>query len=197
MNTKAVTLVCVAMGLLVISGGCATKGARADYDSNLRMARTQIGDGQNEKALGSLDIARKIANENEYDQSGIELLSAEVSLRSGDNDGASEQVQKLVDGDAKEPYEKELKGKALLKKGRYAEAETNFVAAQKQFEAQKKDNYALDVSRTSDLVSVARYFLAYQNGDLGKARGYMHEIENPELQHALNKAQKEVGASSL
>ena len=69
MNTKEITMVLVAISLLMISSGCATNGARSNYDSSIRKAQAQISDGQNNEAIENLKSARQIAKENKYDQS--------------------------------------------------------------------------------------------------------------------------------
>ena len=92
----------------------------------------------------------------------------------------------LLDIDAEDPFAMELMGKVCLKEARYTDAEKYFVDAQSRYERQKDSN------RIIDLISLTRGLTEYQNGNPRVASRYFKEIQNVELQYAVNKMQKDV-----
>ena len=76
--------------------------------------------------------------------------------------------------------------KVCLKETRYADAEKYFVDAQSRYEQQK------DSLRITDLISLTRGLTEYHNGNPRVASKYFKEIQNVELQYAVNKMEKDV-----
>lgn len=192
MKTRTLTLLIVASGILAVTAGCATQTTdfRIDYDNSLGTALTQLQDGRPADALMSLDSARAIAEENSYDKTTIERLVVEANLGLGNTLEAFDQAKTLLNADPKDPYANELTGKCLFASAEFTQAEGHFITAQKAYQA------PADATRAQDFVAVTRYFLAYADGNLRLAEGYLREVQSPDLLHSIDKARKEVELSA-
>ena len=188
MNTKTVIALLVTVGALTICTGCATQTAdfRINYNSSIQTASAQLENGQALEAAANLDSARAVAEEHGYDKTPIERLAVEVNLRMGNTVQAFDQAETLLDTDPQDPYAHELLGKCLLRDGEFKKAEDHFVSAHKGYQTPN------DVARAQDFIAVARYFLAYADGNLRLAEGYLREVRNPDLLRSIDKARKEV-----
>ena len=182
---KLITLLLTA-SLLMASGGCATDMARVDYDNKINTAFAQLQDGRPSQALKNLELAGKIGEENGYDKTELKQLFVEANLGLGNNVEAYAQAKELLDSNPQDAYANELMGKVLLKEGQYSEAEKYFTTAQAGYEA------PMDSARVSDLITLARYFAAYEEANPRLADGYLREIQNADLQLAVDKAQKDI-----
>jgi len=184
-HTMALLIGC---GVIIVSAGCASDTARINYDNRIKTAFGQLQKGESSQALDSLQMAREVGQENGYDQAELNRLSVEVNLGSGNLAEAHRQANELLTADPKDAYANELMGKVFLKDGQYSEAQKYFVKAQEIYESE------VDISRASDLVALSRYFNAYEGGNPRLAERYLREIQNPDLQHVVDKAQKDIMA---
>jgi tetratricopeptide (TPR) repeat protein len=186
MDKKHSMVQLVACGIIIVSAGCATDMARVDYNNRVQTAFGQLQQGEPLPALDNLQAARKIGQENDYDQTEIKHLLVETHLSLGNNTEAHNQAKTLLDTDPQDAYANELMGKVLLKDGQYSEAEKCFVRAEKVYQAE------VDISRARDLVALSRYFSAYEQGNPRLAERYLREIQNPDLQHAVEEAEEDM-----
>lgn len=186
MNKKNLVIMLIICAATLALAGCAADMARVDYDKRINTAFSQLQNGQPTQAIMNLEVASKIGEENDYDQTELKHLFVETHLGLGNNVEAYNQAKTLLDKDPQDAYANELMGKVLLKEGQYSTAETHFVTAQQTYEA------PIDVSRINDLIALARYFSAYHDGNPRLAKSYLREIQNADLQHAVDKAEKDI-----
>lgn len=186
MNKKNLVIMLIICAATLALAGCAADMARVDYDKRINTAFSQLQNGQPTQAIMNLEVASKIGEENDYDQTELKHLFVETHLGLGNNVEAYNQAKALLDEDPQDAYANELMGKVLLKEGQYSTAETHFVTAQQTYEA------PIDVSRINDLIALARYFSAYHDGNPRLAKSYLREIQNADLQHAVDKAEKDI-----
>jgi len=191
MNKRNLTIMLIACCITALFSGCANNPARINYDNRMKAAFNQIQDGDSSEALENLQLASQIGQENGYDPTELQRLSVEAHLVSGNNVEAYSQAKTLLDADPEDAYANELMGKVLMKEGDYSEAEAHFVKAQKGYQASD------DTSRITDLIALSRYFRAYEDGNPKLAERYLHEIQDADLQHSVDKAQNNVLAKSL
>jgi tetratricopeptide (TPR) repeat protein len=162
--------------------------ARIDFDNKLDTVLVELQDGQGSQALQSLMEASIVGQENGYDQTQLKCLFVEAHLSVGNIVEAYNQAKELLEADSQDGFANELMGKICLREGGFGDAEKHFVRATEAY-----DN-SDDISRANDLVALSRYFLAYEDGNPRLADGYLREIQNVDLQHAVDKAQKETDA---
>lgn len=173
--------------VLLVSTGCSQSNmVRTKYDNRLNSAYNQIQQQRYEAAIKNLKEAEKIANENSYDKTEIVRFMTEAYLGTGDTIEAYNHAKRLLDKNVDDQFAMELMGKVCIREARYADAEKYFVDAQSTYEQQK------DISRVTDLISLTRGLTEYQNGNPRVASRYFKEIQNVELQYAVNKMQKDV-----
>jgi tetratricopeptide (TPR) repeat protein len=159
-----------------------------NYDNQIQTAYSQLQKGKPEQALDSLQTAKEVGQENGYDQTELDRLYVEANINSGNLVEAHRRANELLTADSEDACANELMGKVFLKDGQYDEAEKYFVKAQAGYESE------VDISRAQDLVSLSRYFSAYEQGNLRLADRYLREIRDPDLQHVVDKAQKDIMA---
>jgi Tfp pilus assembly protein PilF len=186
MNKKNLVIMLIICAVSLAFAGCSTDMARIDYDKRINTAFGQLQNGQSTQAIRNLEVASKIGEENDYDQTELKRLFVETHLGLGNNVEAYNQAKALLDEEPQDAYANELMGKVLLKEGQYSAAEAHFVTAQQTYEA------PVDVSRINDLIALARYFTAYHNGNPRLAKDYLREIQNADLQYAVDKAEKDI-----
>lgn len=176
------------LGFVLAVAGCSSNrpDMRAGYNGHLRAAHTQIQAGHSDQALQTLNAAQQLAQAHGYDQTDVVGLSVEAHLGQGDIAAAHDRAQALLESQPQSNYAHELMGKVLLKKGRYAEAETHFVQASKGVRTTD------DRARLDDLIATSRYFAAYEAGQTQQAGRYLRDIQNGDLQHALDETTQDV-----
>ena len=184
-NRTILTFLITCVGLL-ISAGCATDMARSNYDNKLTSAYSQLEAGKHEQVLKILKAADNIAKENSFEKTELTQLQIEAYLGLGDTVRAFTHASELLDKNSSGPYANELIGKVLLKDARYAEAEKHFVTAQQGYKFQD------DILRVSDLLALTRGLSQYEIGNPKLAQRYFRDIQNVELQYAVDKAQKDM-----
>ena len=178
----------LACSAVMVFAGCSGNAARVDYNKKLKTAFSQLEKGDPERAAENLEQARQIAQENGYDQTEVDRLNVEANMGIGNNVDAYAQAKALLDANPEDPFANELMGKILLKEGQYSQAEKHFITAQEAYESK------IDLARAADLLAMSRYFAAYEHGNPRLAESYLHEIKDADLQHALDKARKDVVA---
>lgn len=181
-----ITIVLVSVALLLFSGCASTDTARLDYQNKLTSAYRLLESGNHDLALNNLEQAEKIAEKNSFDKTEALQLRVEASLGIGNNIEAFNYAKELLDKNLADPYANELLGKVLLKDSQYSEAEKHFVAAQQAYKSEE------NTARVTDLLALARGLSQYQSGNPKLAQRYFREIQNVELQYAVDKAQKDV-----
>ena len=187
MKAKMLVSTVLVSALLLVASGCSQSNmARTNYDNRLNSAYSQIQHQRYDAAIKHLEEAEKIGKENNYDKTQPGRLMAEAYLGTGNTIEAYNQAKTLLDADAEDPVAMELMGKVCLKETRYADAEKYFVDAQSRYEQQK------DSLRITDLISLTRGLTEYHNGNPRVASKYFKEIQNVELQYAVNKMEKDV-----
>ena len=187
MKVKMLASMMLVSALLLIASGCSESNmARTNYDNRLNSAYSQIQHQRFDAAIKHLEEAEKIAKENSYDKTQPARLMVEAYLGTGNTIEAYNHAKTLLDTDAEDPFAMELMGKVCLKEAKYDDAEKYFVDAQSRYEQQKDSN------RITDLISLTRGLTEYHNGNPRLASRYFKEIQNVELQYAVNKMQKDV-----
>jgi len=187
MKSKTIiTVIAVSVALLLFSGCASTDTARLDYQNKLSSAYRLLESGNHDLALKNLEQAEKIANTKNIDQTESLRLRVEACLGIGNNVEAFNYAKELLDKNPDDSYANELMGKVLLKDSQYSEAEKHFVAAQQTYKSEA------DLARISDLLALTRGLSQYQSGNPKLAQRYFREIQNVELQYAVDKAQKDV-----
>ena len=187
MSNRTNLILLVTCSMALISAGCGANmdRARIGFDNKLDAALVQLQDGQGTQALSTLEQAGAVGQDNDYDQTQVKRLLVEAHLSAGNTIEAYNQAKELFEADSQDGYANELMGKICLREGEFGDAEKHFVKAKEAY-----DNPD-DISRANDLLALARYFLAYEDGNLTLADGYLREIQNADLQHAVDKTQKE------
>lgn len=190
MSTRTKMILLVTCSMALISAGCGANmdKARIGFDNKLEAALIQLQDGRGSQALSTLEQASEVGQENDYDQTQVKRLFVEAHLSAGNTIEAYNQAKELLEADSQNGYANELMGKICLKEGEFGDAEKHFIAAKEAYDDPD------DISRANDLVALARHFLAYEDGNLTLAEGYLREIQNADLQHIVDKAQKETDA---
>lgn len=184
---KQCVLLCVVIGGVFVTG-CSTSvdQAHLDYQTKLNMAYSQLQNGRPQATEQYLNDARKIAEENGYQQGAIHQLQAELCWTDNDLECIQEQVSVMKDIDPSDPRALELEGRIFIRNGNYVQAEEYFTQAQKSYPE------VLDQQRMVDLISLVRGLQNYQQGNPHVAHRYFQDIQGVELQYAIDKALKEL-----
>ncbi len=178
---------CAFLLILLVAGGCgraARQPPRVDLGNELRLAREAIRHGQTRQAMVHLDKAR-VMYRGEQPQI-VTLLMAEARLRDGEVPEALALAQQVLAEDPLDPAANEVSGKALLKLGRFRDAELKLLAAQQAYRSTSAEYFQLE-----DLVNLSRGLGAYADADPDVAQRYWDAIEDPQLRFALDKALRE------
>lgn len=184
--------ICVAICCLIsMATGCTTNTCTRTFSLSMNEAYEALEDGRPQDAAERLQKAEAIAANCSCDISVLERVKVETFLQLGETVEAYDQAKHLLEADPDNPHANELYGKVCLVEGEFIKAETHFNTAQQNY------NIEADIARAKDLLSLARYFLAYQDANPTLAEQYMREIEDSALAHSLDKAQKELSVTRI
>lgn len=176
-------LTCAGLLTVVMAGGCATlrEAAGPNGLTELHQAEAALRAGQTDRALVHLERAWLVQGDEQPEV--VTLLTAEVKLRQGEAADALMLAQHALEQDGGNPVAHEVAGKALLKLGRFGDAEQSFLSAQAAYPPDSPEHRQLE-----DFMNLARGLDAYAAGDPDVAHQYWGGIQSKELRFALDKA---------
>lgn len=176
-------LTCAGLLTVVMAGGCATPRGPAGPQgmTELHQAEAALRAGQTDRALVHLERAWLVQGDEQPEV--VTLLTAEVKLRQGEAADALILAQHALEQDGGNPAAHEVAGKALLKLGRFGDAEQSFLSAQAAYPPDSPEHRQLE-----DFMNLARGLDAYAAGDPDVAHQYWDGIQSKELRFALDKA---------
>ncbi len=185
-------LTCVGLLAVVMAGGCATSWWAAEPDGlmELRHAEAALMAGETDRALAHLETAKQVYR-GEHPEV-VTLLTAEVKLRQGEAADALMLAQNALEQDGGNLAAHEVAGKALLKLGRFGDAELSFLSAQVAYRPESPEHRRLE-----DYMNLARGLDAYAAGDPDVAQEYWGGIQDKELRFALDKAVRQARYAGL
>lgn len=175
---------------VVLAGGC-FRSAQVKYDAKLKSAKESLVSGDVAGANRHLSDAAVLAKEKGLDRTETTLLLAESALHSGDSFEAIRLAQEAQTDDPGNPRAEEIVGKALLKAGRFSEAQRSLDAARSGYTRQA------DIQRIDDLLSIAKGLTSYSEGDPEVARQYWLGIEDVAARHSVDKVFDEVTSGQM
>ena len=170
---------------VVVAAGCATSRPAAGpaHHGSVTEVRAALAAGQTERALVELDKLQRFYADRPPDS--VTLMLAEARLRQGEASAALALARGTLEKGS--PAAQTVAGKALLKLGRYGEAEESFRAAQ--------DGYgrgSAAYGQLEDFVSLSRGLEAYANADPDVAREYWDSIRDQQLRFAIDQAVRDL-----
>jgi len=165
-----------AMALAAAAGGCATSNG----DSALFAVERSIQFGDLDRAVNRLD---RIEAETPLSPQGrlqAELLRAEIAIAADRAEDALDHVEGSLDSDVLAGPAHELRGKALIRLGRYSEAAEDLGTAEREYEELG------DTIRARDLRSLAEGLAAYERGDFASARASWGAIQSERMRGQID-----------
>jgi predicted Zn-dependent protease len=175
---------------LLVAVGCASYGQRAGpADTNawieLGQARHALEQNEPERALAHLERARTASGGRQSQV--ITLMLAEIRLHQNDAPDALSLASSILEHDGSNAAAREIAGKALLKLGRFRDAEDALLTAQAAYQRASSEYQQLE-----DLVRLARGLDAYAQANPSMARQRWEGIQDPELRSSLERAVRSV-----
>ena len=175
---------------LLVAVGCSSYGQRAGQeDTNawieLGQARLSLESGQTDRALAHLERARAASGGRQSHV--ITLMLAEIRLHQNDAPDALSLASSILERDGSSAAAREIAGKALLKLGRFHDAEEAFLTAQAAYR-----RTSLEYQQLEDLIRLAGGLDAYAQADPSMARQRWDGIQDPQLRSSLERAVRSV-----
>ena len=179
----------------VLLGGCTmfqstphTEGYVAS--PSLQHAHLLLREGLADEAVMELDGI--LVNVDGRDRLVAALLKAEARLqqnRAGEALALADSVLETRPGDA---AAHEVAGKALLKLGRYQEADNHFTVAGGAVEPESSDHQRLE-----DLMNISRGLVAWSDADPELARSYWKSVWHPTMRQRVDEALRSEAQTAL
>lgn len=166
-----------ALALAAATGGCSGSNTT---DSALFAVERSIQFGDLDRAVNRLD---RIEAETPLSPQGrlqAELLRAEIAIAADRPADALDHVEAALESDALSAPAHELRGKALIRLGRYTEAARDLATAERDYEALG------DTIRARDLRSLAEGLAAYERGDFARARESWGAIQSERMRGQID-----------
>ena len=148
---------------------------------SLQHAHALLREGCAEEAVAELDAI--LADVDGRDRLVAALLKAEARLQQGRADEALTLADSVLEARPGDVAANEIAGKALLKMGRYQEADNHFTVALSAAAPESADH-----RRLSDLTNITRGLVAWSDADPELARSYWKSVWHPTMRQRVDEA---------
>ena len=171
---------------IVVGAGCASaRPAGTNAWIELGQARRALEQNEPDRALAHLERARAASGGRQSHV--ITLMLAEIRLHQNDAPDALSLASSILERDGSSAAAREIAGKALLKLGRFHDAEEAFLTAQAAYR-----RTSLEYQQLEDLIRLAGGLDAYAQADPSMARQRWDGIQDPQLRSSLERAVRSV-----